>query len=72
MRNVALTAPYFHDGSAATLDEAISVMGSVQLGTSFSPEQVDALAAFLESLTGELPLIEHPRLPRGAPAGGAP
>lgn len=71
LRNVALTAPYFHDGSAATLEEAISVMGSVQLGTSFDPEQIDALAAFLESLTGELPLIAHPRLPRGAPAGGS-
>jgi cytochrome c peroxidase len=68
LRNVAVTAPYFHDGSAATLHEAISVMGSVQLGRRFEPAEVDALAAFLESLTGEFPLITHPQLPRGGPA----
>jgi cytochrome c peroxidase len=53
LRNVALTAPYFHDGSATTLEDAITVMGEVQLGRELGPDRVRALAAFLESLTGE-------------------
>ncbi|MFO7262070.1 MAG: cytochrome-c peroxidase [bacterium] len=68
LRNVALTAPYFHDGSAATLHEAVSIMGWVQLKRRFSEEEVDALVAFLESLTGEFPLIPHPQLPRAVPS----
>jgi len=68
LRNVALTAPYFHDGSAATLHEAVSIMGWVQLRRRFTEEEVDALVAFLESLTGEFPLIPHPQLPREIPA----
>jgi cytochrome c peroxidase len=71
LRNVAVTGPYFHDGSAATLHDAIAVMGSVQLGRSFEAQEVDALAAFLESLTGELPMIAYPRLPRGGPDSGS-
>lgn len=67
LRNVALTAPYFHDGSAATLHEAVSIMGEVQLYRSFDDEEVDALVAYLESLTGEFPLIAHPQLPRSLP-----
>lgn len=67
LRNIALTAPYFHDGSAPTLHEAVSIMGQVQLNRSFTDEEVDALVAFLESLTGEFPLIAHPRLPRMIP-----
>ncbi|MDR1853320.1 MAG: cytochrome-c peroxidase [Azoarcus sp.] len=53
LRNVAVTAPYFHDGSAATLDEAIAVMGRYQLGRDLTAEERHKLAAFLESLTGE-------------------
>jgi len=53
LRNVAVTAPYFHDGSAATLDEAIAVMGRYQLGRDLSAEERRKLTAFLESLTGE-------------------
>ncbi|MGD2071741.1 MAG: cytochrome c peroxidase [Gemmatimonadota bacterium] len=75
LRNVELTAPYFHDGSVATLSEAVAIMGSAQLSRRFDAEEVGALTAFLRSLTGEFPLIAHPRLPRGAPllqsAGGA-
>lgn len=56
LRNVALTAPYFHDGSAATLDEAIVVMGRYQLGRELSAAEVRALVAFLKSLTGERPV----------------
>lgn len=64
LRNVAVTGPYFHDGSATTLRDAVSIMGSVQLARDFNPEEVDALVAFLNSLTGEFPQVTHPMLPR--------
>jgi cytochrome c peroxidase len=54
LRNVALTAPYFHDGSAATLEEAIRIMARYQLGRSLDGEQTRDIASFLHSLTGEL------------------
>jgi cytochrome c peroxidase len=53
LRNVALTAPYFHDGSAGTLESAVTVMGKYQLGRPLSREDVTELVKFLESLTGE-------------------
>ena len=55
LRNVAMTPPYFHDGSVATLPEAVRVMGKVQLGKDLSKQDVDAIATFLGSLTGRLP-----------------
>lgn len=55
LRNIALTAPYFHDGSVASLEEAVQIMAEYQLGTRLEPDQVRALVAFLESLTGEVP-----------------
>lgn len=61
LRNVALTAPYFHDGSTQELAEAVRIMGRVQLGRDLTDAQVGDLVAFLESLNGELP--EHARLP---------
>ena len=51
LRNVALTAPYFHDGSALTLAEAIQVMGRYQLGRDLEHEDVRLIVAFLNSLT---------------------
>ena len=53
LRNVALTAPYFHDGSAATLTQAVQVMARYQLGRKLSDEQVQEIIAFLGSLVGE-------------------
>ncbi len=53
LRNVAVTAPYFHDGSAPTLAGAIVVMGRYQLGRELSADDVRSIAAFLQSLTGE-------------------
>ena len=53
LRNVALTAPYFHDGSAADLPTAVTVMGEYQLGLELDAEDVRLLVLFLESLTGE-------------------
>ena len=55
LRNVALTAPYFHNGSAADLNQAVQVMAQYQLGLELETGQVQDLVAFLESLTGELP-----------------
>jgi cytochrome c peroxidase len=54
LRNVALTAPYFHDGSAATLADAITTMGRYQLGRELSTDDVAEIDAFLRTLTGEL------------------
>lgn len=54
LRNVAETAPYFHDGGAATLEDAIRVMGRVQLGREFEAWELGLLAAFLKTLTGDL------------------
>jgi cytochrome c peroxidase len=55
LRNVAKTAPYFHDGSVAQLDRAVRVMASVQLGRSMEDATVLSIVSFLESLTGEVP-----------------
>lgn len=52
LRNVALTAPYFHDGTAATLDEAVRVMIRYQLGREPVEGDVKSIVAFLETLTG--------------------
>lgn len=54
LRNVALTAPYFHDGSKNSLEEAVTTMASLQLGRELSAEQTGQIAAFLRTLTGEL------------------
>ena len=55
LRNVALTAPYFHDASAATLEDAVRAMGYFQLGRTLPEEDVRRIVLFLESLTGEPP-----------------
>jgi cytochrome c peroxidase len=54
LRNVALTAPYLHDGSAATLDDAVNVMFKYQLGRTGSREETELIVRFLRTLTGEL------------------
>ena len=62
-RNVALTAPYFHNGSVKTLPEAVKVMAKTQLGKDLPDKDVKAIVAFLETLTGEFPEQKMPRLP---------
>lgn len=57
LRNIALSAPYFHNGSAATLEEAIKAMGKAQFGFDLTGEQIQQIAAFLRSLTGDMPEI---------------
>lgn len=53
LRNVARTAPYFHDASAETLEEAVAVMGKYQLGVKLSENEIALIVKFLNTLTGE-------------------
>jgi len=70
LRNVAMTPPYFHDGSVATLPEAVKIMARVQLGVTLNDADTRDIVAFLESLTGELPanFATAPVLPPSAAA----
>jgi cytochrome c peroxidase len=63
LRNVALTAPYFHNGAVKTLDEAVKVMAKLQLNKDLSQEEIADIAAFLNALTGEFPKQQMPVLP---------
>ena len=63
LRNVAVTAPYFHNGSVATLDEAVRVMSKTQLNKELSSAHVADIVAFLQTLTGEFPHQTFPHLP---------
>ncbi len=63
LRNVATTAPYFHDGSAPTLDDAVRKMGAAQLNSTLTDQQVTAIVAYLQTLTGQY---------RGAFVGASP
>ena len=56
LRNVTRTAPYFHDGRVAELEKAIKVMAQVQLGKELTDQEVKDLKAFLDVLTGTLPM----------------
>jgi cytochrome c peroxidase len=60
LRNVELTAPYFHDGSVATLEEAVRKMARFQLGRTLTDQDISDLAAFLKSLTGKTPRTALP------------
>jgi cytochrome c peroxidase len=62
-RNVAVTAPYFHNGKVKTLDEAIRVMAKTQLNKELKEGEVKDIQSFLESLTGKFPEQKMPRLP---------
>lgn len=66
LRNVEKTAPYYHDGSVKTLDDAVAKMGDYQLGRSLSPAEVTSIISFLKTLTGDLPTeyIKAPTLPK--------
>jgi cytochrome c peroxidase len=63
LRNVAVTAPYFHDGREPDLTKAVETMGKVQLGRALPGEQVGLIVEFLRTLTGEF---------RGAPLAAPP
>jgi cytochrome c peroxidase len=63
LRNVELTYPYFHDGEAETLSEAVELMGRLQLGRVFSEDENEKIVAFLLTLTGDQPSFQLPILP---------
>jgi len=63
LRNVAITAPYLHNGSVQTLDEAVQIMAKVQLGKDLAKNDVADIVAFLSALTGEFPKQKMPALP---------
>jgi cytochrome c peroxidase len=65
LRNVAETAPYFHDGSVDKLKNAVWIMGKIQLGRDLTQSPIDDILAFLKSLTGKIPedALKVPLLP---------
>ncbi|MGB9605539.1 MAG: cytochrome-c peroxidase, partial [Bryobacteraceae bacterium] len=69
LRNVEKTAPYFHTGKVATLEEAVQQMAEYQLGKSLSRREIESIVTFLRSLTGEIPAdyIKTPELPGSTP-----
>jgi len=52
LRNAAVTPPYFHDGSATRLEDAVTIMATYQLGRKLDPSEVDLIVQFLQTLTG--------------------
>ena len=66
LRNIEKTGPYFHDGSVASLNEAVRLMAHHQLGKELAPDQVQGIVTFLGSMTGDLPLqyIGFPQQPK--------
>ncbi|SJM92943.1 Cytochrome-c peroxidase [Crenothrix polyspora] len=63
LRNIALTAPYFHNGAVKTLDTAVQIMAKTQLNKDLSKEEIADIVAFLNALTGEFPEQKMPVLP---------
>lgn len=63
LRNVAITAPYFHSGVVWSLKEAVAVMGSAQFGIQLAEAETDAITAFLGTLTGKQPKVGYPIMP---------
>ncbi|GHT93435.1 cytochrome c biogenesis protein CcsA [Betaproteobacteria bacterium] len=72
LRNVELTYPYFHDGAANTLTEAVDIMGRLQLGRKFSASENAKIVAFLKTLTGKQPSFLLPILPPSSDATPRP
>lgn len=63
LRNIALTAPYFHTGAVWDLRQAVAIMGTSQLGATLTDDEIGKVTRFLESLTGEQPKLTVPILP---------
>jgi cytochrome c peroxidase len=72
LRNIALTPPYFHSGTVWSLNEAVAVMGSSQLGITLNQTEIDGIDAFLRSTTGDQPSIMYPVLPASTNATPKP
>lgn len=63
LRNITLTAPYFHSGKSWDLRQAVAVMAKSQVGASLSGDEIDLIVSFLDSLTGQQPSVVYPTLP---------
>jgi cytochrome c peroxidase len=63
LRNLNLTQPYFHSGKVWKLKDAVTVMGSAQLGINLTADDADKIVAFMHTLTGTYPKIQYPSLP---------
>lgn len=63
LRNIAVTAPYFHSGATWKLQDAVSIMGDAQLGATLTPEDAEKIHLFLHALTAPIPKIDYPELP---------
>ena len=63
LRNIELTAPYFHDASTWDLDESVKIMAEYQLGATLTDNETSKIVAFLKTLTGDQPSITFPILP---------
>lgn len=63
LRNVAITQPYFHSGKVWSLKEAVAIMGTAQLGFKVNDSEANLIVAFLQTLTGRQPKVDHPILP---------
>ncbi len=63
LRNIAITPPYFHSGKVWSLNDAVKIMGSAQLGISLTDAEADKITTFMHTLTGDQPQILHPILP---------
>ena len=72
LRNVELTYPYFHDGAATTLKDAVDTMGRIQLGKHFTDAENARIVAFLKTLTGAQPNFKLPILPPSSDATPRP
>jgi cytochrome c peroxidase len=72
LRNVELTYPYFHDGEVATLEEAVKIMGKIQLNVDFEKDEINKIVAFLKTLTGDQPKLRLPILPPSTSETPAP
>ncbi len=63
LRNIELTAPYFHDASTCDLSEAVNIMAEYQLGATLNDDETSKIVAFLKTLTGDQPSVIYPTLP---------
>jgi cytochrome c peroxidase len=74
LRNIDRTGPYFHDGSIASLESAVSIMAEYQLGKQLSPEDNASIRTFLAALTGDVDsaYVAEPTLPESGPDTPAP
>ena len=63
LRNIAQTAPYYHNGAVWSLEEAVKIMGETELGLDLNKKEIASIVTFLKALDGEMPTITYPKLP---------